>query len=79
MIENITEVMEESDGPLKTFLDLIKRSNKPCPDDDCKEIVCPTCGGKLDRVFGSLPLKVFCEDCSGEFPLRDLVMGDSDE
>jgi len=60
---------------LNSLLDIMKKS-EDCPDDeDCDDVHCPDCGGTpLCSIFGTLPLKVKCSLCGGEFLLKDIVL-----
>lgn len=58
---------------ISRFGKLMDKAKKPCPEDDCAEVLSPCCGGILTTVFGTLPLLVQCLDCKKLYVFRDLL------
>jgi DNA-directed RNA polymerase subunit RPC12/RpoP len=59
-------------NPLKDLFEMMKKAgDEDC--EDCEELTCSGCGGKLDTIFGTLPLEVECKSCGSKYLLFKLL------
>jgi len=50
------------------------KTDDPCIEEDCSDILSPCCNSIMENKFGSLPLQVICKSCNKIYFLKELLL-----